>query len=163
MELTGTGFLCSRPRLSPMLGASAKGKESIVFSREGCVCVSVCFGQGEKRERKADKQQFSLQRKIMGKKTSMKMLTKPTTKMNQELNVSAKFFEVFPPQYFCLIRCIVNMPVKGYFKSQHKGIFYLINDRFCFFRAVWTAYEFLIFLRQVFEINSYHTHVTIIL
>lgn len=38
-----------------MLGASAKGKESIVFSREGCVCVCVCFGQGEKRERKADK------------------------------------------------------------------------------------------------------------
>ena len=99
----------------------------------------------------------------MGKKTSMKMLITPTTKMNQELNVSVNFFEVFFPQYFCLIRCIVNMPVKGYFKSQHKGIFYLINDRFCFFRAVWTACEFLIFLKQVFEINSCHTHVTIVL
>jgi len=38
-----------------MLGASAKGKENIVFSREGSVrvCVCVCFGQGEKRKGKA--------------------------------------------------------------------------------------------------------------
>ena len=37
---------------------------------------------------------------MMGKKTSMKMLTKPTTKMNQELNASVNFFEVFFPPVF---------------------------------------------------------------
>lgn len=83
--------------------------------------------------------------------------------MNQELNVSVNFLEVFPPIFLFNKMYYVNMSVKGYFKPQHKGIFYLINDRFCFFRAVWMAYEFLIFLKQVFEINSYHTHVTIIL
>ena len=60
MELTGTGFLCSRPRLSPMLGASAKGKENIVFSREGsvrvCVCVCVCvLGRGRRGREKQEK------------------------------------------------------------------------------------------------------------
>ena len=57
-ELTGTGFLCSRPRLSPMLGASAKGKENIVFSREGCVCVCVCvcvLGRGRRGREKQEK------------------------------------------------------------------------------------------------------------
>ena len=39
-----------------MLGASAKGKENIVFSREGCVCVcvSVCvFWAGGEEEGKS--------------------------------------------------------------------------------------------------------------
>ena len=145
-----------------MLRASAKGKGSIVYSRESCVCMYV-WGRGRRGRERQEKQQFSLQIKIMGKKTSMKMLTKPITKMNQELNVSVNFLEVFPPIFLFNKMYYVNMSVKGYFKPQHKGIFYLINDRFCFFRAVWMAYEFLIFLKQVFEINSYHTHVTIIL
>ena len=41
-----------------MLGASAKGKENIVFSREGCVCVCVCvcvLGRGRRGREKQEK------------------------------------------------------------------------------------------------------------
>lgn len=69
MELTGTGFLCSRPRLSPMLGASAKGKESIVFSREGCVCVCVyVLGRGRRGNEKQINSNLAYKEKSWGRK-----------------------------------------------------------------------------------------------
>ena len=46
----------------------------------------------------------------------MKMVTKPITKMNQELNVSVNFLEVFPPILLFNKMYYVNMSVKGYFK-----------------------------------------------
>lgn len=96
----------------------------------------------------------------------MKMLTKPITEVNQELNVSVNVFEVFFPVAVFLFKKMyyVNMPVKGYgyFKSQHKDIFHLVSDGFCFFRAVWIGYKFLMVLKQIFEINSYHIHIAII-
>lgn len=49
MELTGTGFYAPDPGCLLCLELQPKARKVCVFSREGCVCVSVCFGQGEKR------------------------------------------------------------------------------------------------------------------